>query len=81
MNIIKRSGQFQAALGNRPGTQACRDAGQSRRWTWPTAHTGFELSVQAATAAGTGSKTGDDVYVDAAIEPRAPYVQQQVQLT
>jgi hypothetical protein len=38
------------------------------------------LSVQAA-AAGTGGKTGDDVYVDAAIEPRAPYVQQQVHLT
>ncbi len=38
------------------------------------------LSVQAA-AAGTGGKTGDDVYVDAAIEPPAPYVQQQVQLT
>ena len=38
------------------------------------------LSVQAA-AAGTGGKTGDDVYVDATIEPRAPYVQQQVHLT
>ena len=38
------------------------------------------LSVQSATA-GTGGKVGDDVYIDAAIEPRAPYVQQQVRLT
>jgi hypothetical protein len=38
------------------------------------------LSVQAA-AAGTGGKTGDDVYIEAAVEPRAPYVQQQVRLT
>jgi hypothetical protein len=38
------------------------------------------LSVQAATG-GTGGKTGGDVYIDAGIEPRAPYVQQQVHLT
>jgi hypothetical protein len=36
--------------------------------------------VQAAIA-GTGGKTGDDVYIEAAVEPRAPYVQQQVRLT
>jgi BatD DUF11 like domain len=40
----------------------------------------LSLSVQAATA-GTGGKTGDDVYIEAAIEPHAPYVQQQVHLT
>ena len=38
------------------------------------------LNVQAAVA-GAGGKTGDDVYIEAAVEPRAPYVQQQVSLT
>ncbi len=38
------------------------------------------LNVQAAIA-GTGGKAGDDVYVEATVDPRAPYVQQQVSLT
>jgi BatD DUF11 like domain len=38
------------------------------------------LNVQAAIA-GTGGKAGDDVYLDVSVEPRAPYVQQQVHLT
>jgi hypothetical protein len=40
----------------------------------------LNLSVQPA-AAGTGGKSGDDVFIDAAIEPRTPYVQQQLRLT
>jgi hypothetical protein len=31
--------------------------------------------------AGAGGKAGDDIYIDAVIDPRAPYVQQQVSLT
>jgi hypothetical protein len=38
------------------------------------------LNVLAAIA-GTGGRAGDDVYIDAAVEPRAPYVQQQIRLT
>lgn len=40
----------------------------------------LSLNVLAAIA-GAGGKVGDDVYVDVAIEPRAPYVQQQASLT
>jgi hypothetical protein len=40
----------------------------------------LSLNVQAAVA-GAGGKAGDDVYIDTVIEPRAPYVQQQVSLT
>jgi hypothetical protein len=38
------------------------------------------LTVQAAVA-GTGGKAGDDLYIETTAEPRAPYVQQQVQYT
>jgi hypothetical protein len=38
------------------------------------------LTVQAAAAAASG-KAGDDIYVDVTVEPRAPYVQQQVSMT
>ncbi|HEX3896776.1 MAG TPA: BatD family protein [Rudaea sp.] len=37
------------------------------------------LTVQAATAAS--GKAGDDVYIETTIEPRSPYVQQQVSMT
>jgi len=40
----------------------------------------LSLNVLPAVA-GAGGKAGDDVYIDAAIEPRAAYVQQQVSLT
>ena len=40
------------------------------------------LAVQPASAgAGAGGKAGDDVYLEVAVEPLAPYVQQQVHLT
>ncbi len=38
------------------------------------------LNVQAATA-GSGGKAGDDIYIETTVEPRAPYVQQEVRLT
>ena len=38
------------------------------------------LAVQPASA-GAGGKVGDDVYLEVAVEPLAPYVQQQVHLT
>ncbi len=37
------------------------------------------LTVQAAT--GASGKAGDDVYIETTIEPRSPYVQQQVSMT
>lgn len=40
----------------------------------------LSLSVQPAGAAGS-AKAGDDVYIETAAEPHAPYVQQQIRLT
>ena len=38
------------------------------------------LTVQAA-ASGSGGKAGDDIYIETTLEPKSPYVQQEVRLT
>lgn len=45
-----------------------------------TATQPLTLTVQAA-APGSGGKTGDDVYIETTVEPKSPYVQQEVRLT
>ena len=80
MNIIngQASSKMLWAIGLEPkhaGTLAIPALDVAGQHTQP-----LSLSVQAATA-GTGGKTGDDVYIEAVIEPRSPYVQQQVRLT
>ncbi|MDR3387318.1 MAG: BatD family protein [Rudaea sp.] len=80
MNIVngQASSKLLWAIGLEPkhaGTLSIPALDVAGQHTQPLA-----LNVQAAVA-GTGGKAGDDVYIEVAVDPRAPYVQQQVRLT
>ena len=82
-------GALEAALGRRVGNSldsfsiyALKAAHEALAQAGLAGGEGLGTRAGSGSAvAGAGGKTGDDVYIEAAVEPRAPYVQQQVSLT